>query len=89
MLEIDWATSFKKDLKKFKHDDDLIEELDSVIKKLANSEPLLARHRDHNLIGNWKDHRECHVKDDVLLIYRTDERNLILVRFNSHSELFR
>jgi mRNA interferase YafQ len=88
VLEIDWTTSFKRDLKRFKHDHDLIEELNSVIEKLANSKPLLARHRDHTLTGNWTDHRECHVKNDVLLIYRTDKRNLILVRFNSHSELF-
>lgn len=89
MLEIDWTTSFKKDLKKFKHDHALLKELDSVIKKLAKLEPLPERCRDHNLTGNWSDHRECHVKNDVLLISRTDQKNLILVRFDSHSELFK
>src|SRR5262245_152199 len=52
VLEIDWTTAFKKDLKKFKHDHKLLEELDSVIKTLANLHPLPARCRDHGLIGN-------------------------------------
>ena len=88
MLELDWTTSFKKDMKKFKHDHDLIEALNTIIKKLVKSQPLPPQNRDHNLAGNWVDHRECHVKNDVLLVYRTDEKNLILVRFNSHSEIF-
>lgn len=88
MLEVDWTTSFKRDLKKYKHSKDALLELNEIINKLANLEPLPAHNRDHNLRGEWIDHRECHVKNDVLLIYRTDETNLILVRFGSHSELF-
>lgn len=88
MLEIDWTTSFKKDMKKFKHFYEVIKELNIVIEELAHLKPLRAKYRDHPLSGNWIDHRECHVKSDVLLIYRTDEKNLILVRLGSHSELF-
>ena len=55
---------------------------------LANDEPLPARHHDHSLAGEWMDHRDCHVKPDLVLIYRkTDEITLDLVRLGSHSEL--
>ncbi len=55
---------------------------------LANDEPLAERHHDHHLVGEWKDHRDCHVKPDLILIYRkTDENTLDLVRLGSHSEL--
>lgn len=38
--------------------------------------------------GEWKDHRDCHVKPDLVLIYRKpDDRVLPLVRLGSHSEL--
>lgn len=88
MLEIEWTTSFKKDLKKFKHVPDVLKDLDLVIKKLVKLEPLPIKNKDHNLSGNWVDHRECHVRNDVLLIYRVDKKHLVLVRVGSHSELF-
>ncbi|MBS0635202.1 MAG: type II toxin-antitoxin system YafQ family toxin [Verrucomicrobia bacterium] len=88
MLEIEWTTSFKRDFKKFKHNHDVLEDFQEVLDKLVRCQPLAERHRDHNLTGNWSDHRECHVRNDLLLVYRTDESNLILVRFNTHSEIF-
>jgi mRNA interferase YafQ len=46
------------------------------------------RHRDHALTGEWKDHRDCHVKPDLVLIYRKpNDATLQLVRLGSHSEL--
>lgn len=59
-----------------------------VVSMLANDEALAERHHDHALVGEWKDHRDCHVKPDLVLIYRnTDENTLDLVRLGSHSEL--
>ncbi len=50
--------------------------------------PLQARHHDHALKGEWKDHRDCHVKPDLVLIYRVTEDDAVqLVRLGSHSEL--
>jgi mRNA interferase YafQ len=44
--------------------------------------------RDHALIGNWKDCRDCHIKPDLVLIYRKpDADTLELIRLGSHSEL--
>lgn len=44
--------------------------------------------RDHALVGEWKDHRDCHLKPDLVLIYRLpDADTLQLVRLGSHNEL--
>ncbi|MCZ6673689.1 MAG: type II toxin-antitoxin system YafQ family toxin [Verrucomicrobia bacterium] len=59
-----------------------------VIELLANKEPLPERYRDHLLIGDYKDHRECHITPDWLLIYLTTETELVLVRTGCHSDLF-
>ena len=59
-----------------------------VLTALAQDEPLEPRHRDHALTGDWKDHRDCHVRPDLVLIYRKpDDETLQLVRLGSHSEL--
>jgi mRNA interferase YafQ len=91
MLKIKPTTQFKNDLKKFKHNQSIINELDSVLRALVQRKALPTKYQDHNLSGNRKGHRECHVKPDILLIYRVDEANeiLILTRIGSHSELFK
>jgi mRNA interferase YafQ len=56
---------------------------------LAQDRPLPEKNRDHALGGEWRDHRECHLKLDLPLIYRKpDSDTLQLVRLGSHSELF-
>ena len=60
----------------------------AIVSALANDQPLAEKHRDHALTGNWKDHRDCHVKPDLVLIYlKPDDTLLHLVRLGSHSEL--
>ena len=59
-----------------------------VLKVRVNDRPLAEKHRDHALTGDWKDHRDCHIKPDLMLIYRKpDAERLQLVRLGSHSEL--
>jgi mRNA interferase YafQ len=63
-------------------------DLETVFQALANDQPLEPRYRDHALTGDWKDHRDCHIKPDLVLIYRRpDAETLQLVRLGSHSEL--
>ena len=48
---------------------------------LAEDKPLSRRYYDHPLSGEWQDHRDCHVKPDLVLIYRKpDNKTLELVR---------
>lgn len=82
---------YKRDLKRYRHDADLISALTQVISDLAADIPLKASMRDHDLHNNWKGCRECHVKPDALLIYRKIDgelRILSLERLGSHSNLF-
>lgn len=67
------------------------DKLFEVIEKLANGEKLDAKYRDHDLTGNYKGCRECHVEPDWLLIYEVmgDVLVLMLYRVGSHSELFK
>lgn len=91
MRTIEWTSQFKKDFKKASRGQyraTLDNELFSIIKRLANDEIIEVQYRDHSLSGNWKDHRDCHIKPDLVLIYQKPINNTIrLVRLGSHSEL--
>ena len=58
-----------------------------ILYKLLNDEALPPRCVDHSLGGNWQDFRDCHIKPDLVLIYRKYDNVLELVRLGSHSEL--
>jgi mRNA interferase YafQ len=59
-----------------------------VVYLLAADTPLPRRNFDHPLSGEWSDHRDCHIRPDLVLIYRKpDDDSLELVRLGSHSEL--
>ena len=59
-----------------------------VVNLLAADESLPRRNFDHPLSGEWTDHRDCHIKPDLILIYRKpDDENLDLVRLGSYSEI--
>lgn len=88
MLTIIRKSRFKKDFKKLQSSGKDLHKLVEVICMLANKEELPERNRDHSLIGEYVDHRECHITPDWLLIYQTTETELLLVRTGSHSELF-
>jgi mRNA interferase YafQ len=91
MLKIKPTNQFKKDLKKFKYNSKVIEELDHVLNALVHGKALSVKYQDHVLSSNWNGHRECHLRPDTLLIYYIDEENkiLTLTRIGSHSELFK
>ncbi len=92
MRTIDRSTVFKRDYKreaKGRHRATLDEDLRPVLLALLTDRPLEAKYRDHDLSGDWAGYRECHVRPDLLLIYRkSDSETLRLARFGSHSELF-
>jgi len=59
-----------------------------VVRLLAADEALPRCNFDHPLSGDWADHRDCHIKPDLILIYRKpDDDHLDLVRLGSHSEI--
>jgi mRNA interferase YafQ len=92
MRTIEWTSAFKRDYKRtlaMPQHKDIGTLLSEIAGLLAEDRQLPERQRDHGLGGNWKDHRECHLKPDLLLIYKLpDDMTLRLVRMGSHSELF-
>jgi mRNA interferase YafQ len=88
VYEIFRTSSFKKDYKKLSNTDKSI--LKEVITLLANGNDLDNKYKDHQLIGNYLGCRECHLKPNLLLIYRieNDILELALTRVGSHSKLF-
>ena len=91
MRRIEPTGQFKRDYKreaKGQHRATLDADLTPVLQSLCVDQPLEARCRDHPLTGDWKDHRDCHIKPDLVLIYqKPDADTLRLVRLGSHSEL--
>ena len=60
---------------------------------IANEGPLPPERKDHELHGDYADHRECHIGGDFLLVYRLSDSgqrlSVIFVRAGTHAELFR
>ena len=91
MRTIERTGQFKKDFKrecKGQHRLTVENDLLTVLSQLIEDKQLAPKYRDHQLTNNWADHRDCHIKPDLILIYRLpDVATLQLVRLGSHSEL--
>ena len=90
IYQIRWTNQYKKDVKLAKKRNYNISELLEVVKKLSFGLPLEEKYKDHALEGNWKNHRELHIRPDWLLIYQIKDDILILElsRTGTHSDLF-
>jgi len=93
MYQLEVTTKFKKDLKKIKKSAIDFEHTTKVLKLLQQSgfEGIPQHMKPHQLIGNYKDCWECHIKPDLLIIWlQFESPNIIrLVRIGSHSDLFK
>ena len=88
-MELKQTTQFKRDLKRYKHAHDLLEELKNVLKELRDNGKVPEEYLPHPLHGDYKDCMECHVLGDFLLIWIDKTKPIIkLVRLGSHSELY-
>ena len=68
-----------------KKDDKIFE---YVISKIVKNKPLDKNFKDHSLAGQLKNFRECHLKNDLLLIYQTLNNEIRLVDIGTHAQLF-
>lgn len=88
MLKLLTTRRFDKDVKlNVKRGKDLTK-LHSIIESLQRRERLPPQFHDHSLSGIWSGHRECHIESDLLLVYRVENVNLILIRIGTHSDIF-
>ncbi len=89
MLKLEPSTRFKKDVKHiFKSPKFKESEFKYVIHTLMNEQVLESKYLDHQLSGNWDGYRECHVQNDLLLIYKVEHGKLLLTRLGTHATLF-
>jgi len=91
MRTIERTTQFKRDYKresKGQHRQVLADDFREILTAIADDQPRAEKYRDHALTGNRKNYRDCHIKPDLVLMYRKpDDELLQLVRLGSHSEL--
>jgi mRNA interferase YafQ len=91
MRTVRYTSRFRRDYRREKsgrHGRRLDAELLETVTMLVKDEQLPRRYFDHPLGGEWSDHRDCHIRPDLILIYRKpDNASLELVRLGSHSEL--
>ena len=82
------TTQFKRDVKLSKKRGRDMLKLQYVMTKLTNEVPLDSKFKDHKLTGDYKNHRECHIEPDWLLIYQIKIKEIVFVRLGTHSDLF-
>ena len=82
------SSKFRKQYKKLNQKEKEITK--KIINNLLNNEILESKYKDHKLMGKYAGFRECHIKPDLLLIYKKENNALILVciAIGSHSDLF-
>lgn len=88
MLTIVWESQFKKDFSLATKRGKNLEKLALIIENLQTKTPLPPKNKNHKLKGNYINCWECHIEPDWLLIYKTTNKELILIRTGSHSDLF-
>lgn len=89
MKKIRKTTQFKRDFKKIRNDINKVKALLDIVTLLAKGEPIPGRFNPHLLVGNYKNHMECHIGNDFLLIWFDRDADVVkLVRLGTHSELF-
>lgn len=89
LLTVKFTTTYKRDYKKMKKRGLNLALLDSVVDALRHGKKLDEKYHDHELKGQLKGFRECHIQPDWLLIYliEDDILTLTLVDTGSHSDL--
>ena len=90
MLHIKFTNKMKRDAKRMRKRGKDMNKLTATLNLLSSQKPMPDRYFDHQLTGNLKDFRECHIEPDWLLVYQIFEDTLILTASGTgtHSDLF-
>jgi mRNA interferase YafQ len=89
MLTLQYTSAFKRCLKKYKHNQEVLDELKIIVDLLVGEKPIPKKYLDHELKGKFKGIRELHLKPDDLLLYVLIQgEKVVLMGLGSHSELF-
>ena len=91
MLTPVYLSSFEKSYKRLRKGGKVSRaDVEELVLMISNYETLPFKYKDHKLSGEYEGYRECHLKYDLLLIYKIKKvgSTLILKNIGSHSELF-
>lgn len=90
MYKLYQTNRFKKSLTKLIRRNANLSKLKYVVDSLQAGKTLERKYNDHALKGEYLGYRECHVEPDLLLVYKIEDDNLILILYDtgSHSDLF-
>ncbi|GGE25672.1 type II toxin-antitoxin system YafQ family toxin [Psychroflexus planctonicus] len=92
MYRLEVTGQFKKDLKKVKKRAKDFELTRHLLLNLQSKgkDGVPPKMKPNQLIGNYKNHWECHIKPDLLIIWFQIEnpKTIKLIRIGSHSDLF-
>ena len=90
MLNPIFTGPFKKDRKLMAKQNKDMSKLNDVMNLLINEQPLLPKHENHPLHGQWKGKWGCHVEPDWILIYCAvkSTNEIMFYRTGSHSDLY-
>jgi len=90
-MRIERTGKFKRDYKreaKGRYATSLATLLNTVLTQLMTHQILDIKYQDHALTGQWSGYRDCHLKPDLILIYRKLNKEVLqIVGIGSHSEL--
>ena len=76
-------------MKKYKHEKQILQELELVIDLLINEKSLPEKYHNHKLTGNYAGMMELHLRPDDLLVYfKIEKESITLVAIGSHADLF-
>jgi len=84
-----YTRQFEKDIKKARQRGQNLEKLKIIVKGLIAGDRIDSIHRDHALLGNYANRRECHIESDWLLIYKLEKDRIIFERTGRHSDIFK
>jgi mRNA interferase YafQ len=88
MLELYQKSTFRKHIKKYKHNKTIMRELAVVVDMLIHEQPIPERYKNHKLTGDYAGMMELHLRPDDLLVYIKVKEGITLVALGSHAELF-
>lgn len=84
-----YTKQFSKDVKRVRKRGKNMEKLKLIVLSLVGGENLDAIHREHKLVGDFAERRECHIESDWLLVYKVEGNTIVFERTGTHADLFR
>lgn len=91
MLIPEYLNSFRKSYKNFLRGGRISRaDVEDVVLLISTGNILPISYKDHKLGGEYEGYRECHIKKDILIIYKIDkQRSLLILRnIGTHDDLF-